>query len=228
MLYRVREVGAYEISRLGFHVSPVARNTHTMTRWVVAAQTPPVMASNPCGIFITRLPSIGGTSIHSPFLFKTCSPPVLSCERNVNRPAESLCGPTPCEFGADRGYLTNFSRLIWPLKSSKVSSGRAKHSATRWTKLWASSSILAMYSSTSACAPVHSGYCIASQLMKQPRIIRTGIELENLPGWDLQGVARTDPDSSIPSYQGFQNHIAGSFSFCPHKRGRGKEPSYPA
>jgi len=133
-----------------------------MTRCVVAAQMPPVMASNPCWILITRLPSTGGTSIHSPFLFSTCSPPESSCERKVNRPAESLCGPTPWDLGADGGYLTNFSRLILPLNSSKVSVGRDRHSATRCTKLCASSSMLWMYSSTRDCARGCFGYYIPS------------------------------------------------------------------
>lgn len=127
--------------------------TLTMTRCVVAAQTPPVMASKPCWMLITRLPSIGGTSIHSPSLFNTSKPPVLSCDRNVNRPAESLWGPTPCESGSDGGYLTNFSRLMFPLNSSKVFSGSERHSATKCMKLWAKSSTAAIYLSTRCCAP---------------------------------------------------------------------------
>lgn len=135
-----------------------------MTRWVVAAQTPPVMASNPCWMFTTRLPSMGGTSIHTPFLFKTWRPPVSSCERNVNSPAESLWGPTPWESGAEGGYLTNFNRLILPLKSSNVFTGRERHSATRCTKLWAKASIWEIYSSTKLWAPGCWGYYIQQPL----------------------------------------------------------------
>lgn len=139
-----------------------------MTRCVVAVQTPPVIASNPCWMLTTKLPSTGGTSIHSPFLFKTCSPPVLSCERNVNSPAESLCGPTPCDSGADCGYLTNLSRLMFPLKLSNVLAGSERHSATRCTKPWARLSIWVMYSSTRCWAPGCSGYWARTSATKKP------------------------------------------------------------
>lgn len=157
MLYRVRVVGACQISQPIFNCSSRWRIL-TMTRWVVAVQTPPVIASNPCWMLTTKLPSTGGTPIHSPFLFKTSSPPVLSCERNVNSPAESLCGPTPCEPGADLGYLTNLSRLICPLKLSNVSGGSERHSATRCTKSCARLSICPMYSSTRCWTPGCAGY----------------------------------------------------------------------
>lgn len=128
-------------------------DTLTTTRCVVAAQTPPVIASNPCWMFTTRLPSMGGASIHAPFLLSTCSPPVSSCERKVKSPVESLCGPTPWDSGGACGYLMNFKRSMLPLNFSKVSGGNERHSATERMKACDSAADRLMYSSTSSFAP---------------------------------------------------------------------------
>lgn len=105
-----------------------------------------------------------------------------------------------------------------------MSAGRAKHSATRWTNLWASPSILAMYFSTRSCAPGASGYCVAGQYVKQPRVIRLRTHLEESPpGWVPQAAARMGPGPSIPSCPGFQSHIAWRINFDALKKG--EEPS---
>ena len=150
MLYLVFDVGAYSMLAADIEQEEIQ---HTITRCVVAVQTPPVIASNPCWIFTTRLPSIGGASIHSPFLFRTCNPPVSSCDRNVNSPLESLCGPTPCDPGGDCGYLMNLSRSILPLNASKVVGGSDRHSATWCINILDNLADSAMYSSTSSRAP---------------------------------------------------------------------------
>lgn len=142
----------------------------TITRCVVAPHKPPVMASKPCWMFTTNVLGIGGASIHTPTLFKTCNPPTESCDKKVNSPVESLCGPTPKEPAGAGGYFTSFKRSIPTENGRKVSAGKERHSPTRCRNSRDSFVNASKYSSSSGFKPSRSGNFRLRHLAYEPQL----------------------------------------------------------
>lgn len=119
----------------------------------------------------------------------------------MKSPVESLCGPTPCDPGSERGYLTNFRRCMLPKKVSNVVGGNERHSATARRKAPESVDNSAVYLVTRPSTSSLGNY--EHMNMKLSQVLKCH-KPEKIP----QGASRVDRLASIHASPYFQNQIA--------------------